>query len=140
MFYFVEPEVAGGLGPRSEVHRENGDLVVTRLNYEFDGWLGDALLTTTPCFVLDEAGCRAVEAAGLQGVRFGAVDVTTSLEFRELHPTSKLPPFRWMIVDGVAFQDDFGMALDKRLVVSERALAVLRATGIDNAIVEVAQH
>jgi hypothetical protein len=50
----------------------------------------------------------------------------------------ELPPFRWMIVDGAAFQHDFGMADDLRLVVSERALGTLRAVGIDHALVEPA--
>lgn len=52
MFCFLEPEVAGGIGPNSELHCDDGKLVVTRLNYEFDGWLGDALLETTPCFIV----------------------------------------------------------------------------------------
>jgi hypothetical protein len=140
MFYYLEPEVAGGVGPNSETHRENGALVVTHLNYEFDGWLGDALLETTPCFILTDAGREAVEAAGLRGVRFADVEVTQSPTFSELYPTRELPPFRWMIVDGVPYRDDFGMAADLRLIVSERALETLRAAGIDHAMVEPADR
>jgi hypothetical protein len=54
VFYYIEPEVAGGLGPKSETRRGNRRLVVTRLNYTFDGWLGDALIESTPCFILTE--------------------------------------------------------------------------------------
>jgi hypothetical protein len=138
MFYFVEPEVAGGIGPKSETHRENGALVVTHLHYEFDGWLGDALLETTPCFILSDAGREAVEAAGLRGVRFKDVEVTRSPSFMELYPARELPSFEWMLVDGVAYQDDFGIAVDQRLVVSQRALGALKAAGIEHAIVEPA--
>ncbi|GAA3909116.1 hypothetical protein GCM10022276_29230 [Sphingomonas limnosediminicola] len=108
MFYYIEPEVAGGLGPKSETRRDDGRLVVTRLNYEFDGWLGDALVETTPCFILTESGCEAIQAAALTGVRFADVEVSCSPTFTELYPTRDLPPFRWMIVDGAPGQDDFG--------------------------------
>lgn len=58
MFFRIEPEVAGGVGPNSELHRENGKLIVTRLNYEFDGWLGDGLLETTACYIVTDDGQR----------------------------------------------------------------------------------
>ncbi|PTQ58800.1 hypothetical protein C8J45_1183 [Sphingomonas sp. PP-CE-3G-477] len=48
MFFYLEPEVAGGIGPHSELHREDGRLVVTRLNYQFDGWLWMRSALETP--------------------------------------------------------------------------------------------
>ncbi len=139
MFYYVEPEVAGCIGPRSETRRQADALVVTLLNYEFDGWLGDALLESFPCFIVTDAAREALEVTGLRGITFADVEVTQSPTFAELHPTLELPTFRWMIVHATARQDDFGIAADNRLIVSERALGTLKAAGIDHAIVEPAE-
>ena len=136
MFYYLEPEVAGGIGPKSELHRDNGKLVVTRLNYEFDGWLGDALLETTPCFIVTENARQLIEFAALTGVSFSDVEVTRSGLFTDLYGDKVLPDFWWMIVQGEPETDDFGMTSDLRLVTSERALAILRRAGLTHAEVE----
>lgn len=136
MFFSVEPEVAGGIGPRSELHRDGGRLLVTRLNYQFDGWLGDALLETTPCFILTDAARRLIEAAELTGVGFSDVEISRSGIFTDLHGDRRLPHFWWMIVHGRAEADDFGMSGDLMLIVSQQALATLRAAGIAHANIE----
>jgi hypothetical protein len=53
-----------------------------------------------------------------------------------MQPDHKLPPFAWLKVDGQAGRDDFGIAPDYRLVVSERVLDVLKPLGISNALIE----
>lgn len=136
MFFFLEPEVAGGIGSKSELHRDDGKLIVTRLNYEFDGWLGDALLETTPCFIVTDDARRLIEHAALTGVSFSDVEVTRSKLFADLHGDKVLPHFWWMIVEGEPEADDFGIATDLRLVASERALSILRQVGLVHAEVE----
>jgi hypothetical protein len=136
MFFFLEPEVAGGIGPNSELHRDGGKLVVTHLNYEFDGWLGDALLETTPCFIVTDDARQLIERAALSGVSFSNVEVTRSDLFTDLHGDKALPHFWWMIVQGEPEADDFGMASDLRLVASEQALSILRHAGLMHAEVE----
>jgi uncharacterized repeat protein (TIGR02543 family) len=136
MFFYLEPEVAGGIGPNSELHRESGRLVVTRLNYQFDGWLGDALLETTPCFIVTDAARQGIDEAALTGVSFSDVEVTRSDLFTDLYGDKALPHFWWMIVKGKPKTDDFGMADDLRLVASERALTVLRSVGLAHAEVQ----
>ena len=133
MFFYIEPEVAGGIGPKSETYREGGKLVVTRLNYEFDGWLGDAVLESTPCFVASDDARQMIEKAALSGVAFGVVEITRSGIFDDLYGARELPQFHWMIIDGQPNADDFGLAKDLRLVVSERALNVLKCAGVDHA-------
>lgn len=135
MFFYLKPEVAGSIGPNSELHRD-GNLVVTRLNYEFDGWLGDALLETTPCFIVTDDARQLIECAALSGVSFSDVEVTRSGLFTDLHGDKALPHFWWMIVEGEREVDDFGMSSDLRLVASERALAILRQAGLLHAEVE----
>lgn len=136
MFFYLEPEVAGGIGPHSELHCEDGRLVVKRLNYQFDGWLGDALLETTPCFIVTDAARQQIDEALLSGARFTDVEVTRSDLFTDLCDEKALPRFWWMVVAGKPEVDDFGMAGDLRLVVSGRALALLRTVGIAHAEVQ----
>jgi hypothetical protein len=136
MFSYIEPEVAGGIGSKSETHRENGKLVVTRLNYEFIGWLGDAVLESTPCFVASEDARQMIEKAALSGVAFGDVEVTRSGMFDDLYGERELPQFHWMIIKGEPKADDFGIANDLRLVVSKRALDILKCAGVNHAEIE----
>lgn len=136
MFFCLEPEVAGGIGPNSELRREDGKLVVTRLNYEFDGWLGDALLEATPCFIVTDEARQMIEGAALSGITFCDVEVTRSGMFTDLHGSMPLPDFWRMLVSGKPEVDDFGIAADLRLIASDRALAALRQAGLAHAEIQ----
>ena len=72
------------------------------------------------------AGPRA-DRGRAERVQLAPVEVSASELFAELYPGGRLPPFAWLQVGGVAGRDDFGMSPDHRLVVSDRALGVLRA-------------
>jgi hypothetical protein len=132
-FYVVEPEVAGGFGDHSVIDRSSGKMIVQKLHYQFDGWLGDELLESAPCYIASERMAHEIERAQLTGVRFDEVEVTTSDQFQELYPNRQLPKFIWLKVEGKAGRDDFGIAPGLRLVVSERALELLKRIGISNA-------
>jgi hypothetical protein len=134
-YYFVEPELAGGLGKHTVMDRSTHPPRVDRLHYDFDGWPDDVLLESFPCFIVTESARSGIEAAQLTGVRFDQVEVTASEDFKERHPNRQLPPFLWMRVEGKARQNDFGTAPDGILVVSGKALGVLQSLGIDHAVV-----
>jgi hypothetical protein len=128
----VEPEVAGGLGPNTILDVGVHPPVVSRLHYEFDGWLGDVLLETFPCFIVtDDARQRLVDRR-FTGARFDEVEISASLQFEELYPEVRLPRFAWLQVIGEAGKTDFG-TIAGRLVISERALDVLRSLGLSHA-------
>ena len=134
VYHVVEPEVAGGWGENTVFTRAPGTpMVVQKLHYRFDGWLGDELLESTPCYVVTERLAQEIGRAQLTGVRFDEVEVTTSAQFKELHPNRQLPKFVWLKVDGKPGQDDFGIAPGLRFVVSERALELLKRVGISHA-------
>jgi hypothetical protein len=95
----------------------SGRMEVNRLHYKFDGWLGDHLLESTPCFIASKKLAEKIGLEGLSGVELDEVEITKSEEFLELHPTRELPEFVWLKVKGKAGQDDFGIASDLRLVV-----------------------
>jgi hypothetical protein len=132
-YYVLEPEVAGGWGKNTVFTRTAGrPVVVHRLHYEFDGWLGDELVESTPCYLVTKRLSDEIARAQLTGAVFDEVEVTTSDEFKELHPDRVLPNWLWLKADGVPGVDDFTIGLGSRLIVSE-ALALLKRVGIPNA-------
>jgi hypothetical protein len=133
-YYVVEPEVAGGFGKNTVFTRTPGiPTVVQKLHYQFDGWLGDELLESTPCYIVSERLAREIAQAQLKGTSFAEVEVTTSEQFNELYPNRKLPKFVWLKVEGQPGQDDFGIAPSLQLVVSERAMELLEQVGFSHA-------
>ena len=136
-YHVVEPEVAGGWGENTEFTRTPGQpVVVHKLHYQFDGWLGDELLESTPCYIVTERLMAEIRRAQLTGVSFEQVEISKSEQFDELYPARELPKFVWLKVDGTPGQDDFGVTADLQFVVSEQALTVLEDVGISHALVE----
>jgi hypothetical protein len=127
-FFSLEPEVAGGLGPHTVMDRRVHPPVVSKLHYEFDGWPSDEIVESFPCFLVTESLMARLQAEELTGMETAEVEVSISEQFRDSHSGTKLPPFAWLKVVGVAGRDDFGMGPDFRLVVSAAALRVIQAT------------
>lgn len=107
MHKILEPEVAGGLGPGTDIDRSTHPPVVRHLNYEVDGWLGDDLLETFPCFVVTARLAGALAASKLSGFQLSLAEVTRSERFDELHPDMVLPAFHRLHVVGIEGADDF---------------------------------
>src|SRR5262249_34240570 len=107
--------------------------LVKRLHYEFDGWLGDDLLEAFPIFIITDRLKDRLQTLGATGYELDNVKVTKSEFYRAMEPDSPpLPGFHWLKVTGVAGADDFGIAKDRRLVVSERAMRVLRSLNVNH--------
>jgi len=148
-YFYLEPEVAGGIGTGTVMDRRFHPPAVSRLHYEFDTWLGDALLESFPCWITTASAAETIMASGITGVSIGAVKVTTSELFQDLYPNRALPKFVWLKVEGTPGRDDFGVAKGFKitgaekpsearrfcLVVSERALFLLRGLGIAHATI-----
>lgn len=94
------------------------------LGYEFDDWLGDDLVTSTPVVLATARVRDAIREAGLTGVQFAPVTVTRSELLADLGG-GELPEWAWLRPVGRADVDDW--SADRRgLVVSERAWELLR--------------
>ena len=106
MFYILEPEVAGGLGDGTVMDTSVHPPRVQQLHYQFDGWLGDDLVASFPCFVVTARLRTAIEHSGFTGAAFAPVRVTTSDTFREMYPGTALPVWAWLQVRGTAGADD----------------------------------
>ncbi|WP_245435162.1 hypothetical protein [Mesorhizobium sp. WSM3879] len=79
---------------------------------------------------MTEEAKRALLKAGFSGARFADVEITISDNFRDVFSSVKLPPLVWLQVDGKAGRDDFGIASNLHLVMSERILDVLDELGL----------
>lgn len=135
-YFYVEPEVAGSLGANTVMDSSVHPPVVSRLHYQFDGWLGDVLLESFPSFIVTDKAKEKLQEIAATGAQFGEVEITTSDQFKELYPDRQLPGFVWLQISGTAGSDDFGTAADGRLVVSERALDLLKGLALSNAFVD----
>jgi hypothetical protein len=126
-YFLLEPEVAGELGPDTESDTKTYPPRVSRLHYEFTGWLGDDILESFPCYSISERCADALICGGFSGYELDKANVTASATFRELYGDRPLPRFFWLKISGRAGVDDFWLAPDHRLAVSAAVLAVLRS-------------
>ena len=128
MKYFeLTTEVAGGLGDNTLPNQMAGT-VVSHLHYECDGWMGDAIVGTCGYYIATLGLASKISEASLTGVQFLPAEISVSDEFEFFKPGFVLPPFVRLDPIGMAGHDDFGMGPRLSLVVSERALAVIRSS------------
>jgi len=135
-YFYIEPEVAGGLGPNTVRDRSVHPPIVSHLNYEFDGWPDDVLVEAFPSFIVTPDAMDKLLESGLTGARFANVEISKSGEFEDFYPDTQLPRFVWLQITGRPGRDDFGLAADHRLVISERALDVLKGLQLTHALIE----
>lgn len=135
-YYYIEPEVAGGLGKETQLDHRVHPPIVKFLEYEFDGWLGDDILESFPCFIVTNRLKERIESEKLTGVFFNDVIVSKSQEFLDFFPHTELPDFFWLEVKGEYCKDDFFIGKDYRLVVSEAAYKIIMFFKAENALFE----
>lgn len=138
-YFYVHPEVPGSLGDNTVMDTSVSPPLVSRLHYEFDAFSDDALITSFPAHVVTEEAKQKLLDAHVSGAAFDELEITTSdqfEEFREFHPGRELPSYVWLKAQGVAGVDDFGIAPNRRLVISERALDILKKLGISHADID----
>ncbi|MCP4357557.1 MAG: hypothetical protein GY796_06030 [Chloroflexi bacterium] len=131
-FFVLEPEVAGGWGKNTEADTSVYPPRVFKLHYEFSGWLGDCIIESFPCFLVTADASQAISEAHLSGYEFVNVEVSQSNEFDEFHPGYELPTWRWLEPTGTPGKDDFAVTNKVVLVVSNRALNILKEHGLEH--------
>lgn len=127
-YYIVEPEVPGHFGDGTVLDVSGDPWRVTHLEYCFDGWLGDELITSHPAFAATESLAEKFIAAGLTGFELRNMGVTRSEQFLEIYPGRELPPFVELVVTGKPGVDDFGINDENELVLSQTAVDILKTT------------
>lgn len=132
----VSPEVPGGLGEDTILDNNHFPPLITQLHFEFDGWLGDDLITTFPCFLVTERLKKAIMVEKLSGISFSELKVTKSRQFETIYPNKALPEFSWMKVNGIFGVDDFVLSNKYRLLISEATFQLLASFNVGNALIE----
>lgn len=133
MFKYIEPEVSGELGESTELDNSVHPPIVKKLHYEFEGWLGNDMIESFPCYLVTENLRRDIEKKGFSGINFSDVIITVSEEFKDLYPTRTLPNFYWMKIEGKEGVDDFGLSEDYRLVISSQVQELLSFYNLSEA-------
>jgi hypothetical protein len=126
IYHVLMPEVAGGLGTGTLMDTRVHPPAVGSLHYEVDGWLGDDLLESFPCFLISPEAAAALQFAALTGVGFDSAYVTIAPGAEDL-VDDRVTRFRWLQATGRPGADDVAVDAAARLVVSDRALTVLQA-------------
>ena len=104
--YQLDPEVCGGHGSKTiygetnEVEEYGISAKVKYLHYEFDGWLGDSLIESTPCFIVLDSLKQILSELFKNDLSFEECLITTSEEFREMYHDITLPNFIRIIPRG----------------------------------------
>jgi len=136
MYTYIEPEVAGGLGNDTDIDNSVHPPKINKLHYEFADWLGDDIVETFPCYIVTKNLMLAIIKEGLTGVSFDILKITKSPEFINGFVDLELADFHWMKINGVFGIDDFVIAVDYRLLISDKAKKLLNFFNINYAILE----
>lgn len=142
-YYLLNPEIAGELGDGCELVYEGGKIKeVIFLEYNFMGWQGDELLSTHPCFIVTESLQNDIISNGLTGVKFRDIAMTFSDEFYDICGNIKVPRFVQIICNDLYensaenLHNDFYVNKYKEIIVSEKALSVLKQHKINMCAIE----
>lgn len=131
-YYILDPEVAGGLGSRTQMDSSVHPPIVKRLHYELESWLGDDFVQSFPCYLVTKELRAVLAAIHPTGLSFATADVSASESFKDQHPGVAPPELIWLKIHGVPGQDDFGLTADARLVVSHRVLAQMQTAQLSH--------
>lgn len=141
-YFIIEPEVAGGLGEKTKIVYAEGKIKdITHLDYEFQGWQGDDILATHPCFIISESLSETIKHSSLKGYKLEDMDVSFSDEFKEFCKVNNIPQFIRIIptesIDEIKSIDllnlDFYFYKKRYLVISEDALKIIKCFHISNS-------
>lgn len=136
MYKLIEPEVAGSLGERTQMDNSFFPPLIINPHYEFEGWLGDDILESFPCYIVTEKLRTGIEHEKLTGISFDDVIISKSETFLELYSNKELPNFFWAKISGESYRDDFFITEKNGLAISEKAYSLLKNYNIDQADIE----
>ncbi len=148
LLYFLDPEVSGGHGEKTvygtdeDVANEGISGKVKFLHYEFEGWLGDDLLESTPAFLVSSKLENELKKSQFNDYKTEKCLITMSDVFIELYPNKEIPSFIRFIplgtveIEGEYFNNwsghDFCLSSKGELVLTEKALEFLNEFSIDH--------
>jgi hypothetical protein len=151
ILYFLEPEVSGGHGEYTIYGTEEEMAIkgisgkVKYLHYEFEGWLGDDLLESTPTFIVSSKLGTELENSDFIDYKLEECLITMSDEFIEMYPNKEIPAFsRFIPLGKIEVEEEnfknwsghhFCLSPKGELVVTQEALDFLNRFSIDNCFI-----
>jgi hypothetical protein len=115
--FVLTPGASGEAGPETQIIFNDSDIPhiaweVVKLEYEFQGWLGDELLLSVPSYIVTESLADDMLSSDLSGFVFDKVLVSRSEDFWEFYPDFLLPNFRWLKPVGRVLCHEIGTSDD----------------------------
>lgn len=135
-YYTLEPEVSLSFGENTILDRASHPPTIKNLDLIFEGWLGDDILETFPCFFVTQKLKQLIQLNNLTKVEFELVSPIKSDTFIEMHPDQKLPTIYLLQVLGKVKCDDFGISEENLLIVSHSCLNVLSQANLNHCDIE----
>lgn len=151
ILYFLEPEVSGGhgeytvYGTEEEIATEGISEKVKYLHYEFEGWLGDDLLESTPAFIVSSKLGTELENSDFIDYKLEECLITKSDEFIEMYPDKEIPIFsRFIPLGNIEVEEEkfknwsghhFCLSPKGELVITQEALDFLNRFSIENCFI-----
>jgi hypothetical protein len=139
-FVRIDPLVAGEKGRGTIMDTNCIPWSVKKLEYVFDGWLGDHLVQSFPSFIITVEAANDLNQHNCTGYELDEVTTLKSEQFEEFESNVTLPEFKWLKIVGRARVDDFGLDPDGMLVISRRAYALVKAHGLQHAVIDSNPH
>lgn len=141
-FYQLEPEVAGSLGKNCVINTCVHPPIVSKLEYQLEGWQGDALIESFPCYLITHELADRLIQAELSGYRLAECRIVLSACFTKEYATNsyralpRRPEFKWMQITGKAGLHDIGLSDTHMMVVSKGALKILTLCPLHHCDIE----
>jgi len=136
MPYRLEPQVAGELGPDTDLDTSTHPPKVKRLEFVLDQPESDELVTSFPVFLVSAQLGSRIKKARLDGFKLAKASVGPSDNYRELYGKAKHRDYRWLQVTGSAGRSDFWLDESFNLCVSDRAMTILEAAVLSDCHIE----
>ena len=124
VFIEVAPEVAAEEASVVSKDSVGSDSIV--LSVLMVRWLGSELLEMYPHYLVTRRLADALSTSNLSGFQIGECQVSYSTEFhgRVLTAFMKPPELAWLRVTGAFLKTDIAISPNKRLILSQRAIAL----------------
>ncbi|MFZ5970714.1 MAG: hypothetical protein ACOYXA_03905 [Bacteroidota bacterium] len=134
-YYYLHVWAGSELDKETEViDRSVHPFIVDNVGLEIDYWPADDLFATFPIFLVTEKLRAKLIYEKFEDLEFRKIlRMSKGLNFQDNYPDAEIPKYWWLIVNGKAGVDDFGLWNRMYLVVSEKALEFLRDNQVTHA-------
>lgn len=136
MPYRLDPQVAGELGPDTDLDTSTHPPKVKRLEYVLDQPETDELITSFPVFLVSEQLGGRIKKAHLDGFKLAKARVRPGDNYRELYGKARHRDYRWLQITGTARRSDFWLDESFNLCVSDRAMKILEVSVLTDCEIE----